>query len=138
MMEEYGKIRLFKEEKKQLNLKTNFLIIKSYGTNIIGVFFKKIGFYALDFIQTYFINGHHFVFGLYQNLFSKLEHRTGLIVNFRYLAVPLWQEYSLAAYLVSIPYRIMKMFFGLLFYFINFGFFSYLYLFSLFAFLLNF
>ncbi|MDD3491487.1 MAG: hypothetical protein PHG13_00730 [Candidatus Pacebacteria bacterium] len=81
---------------------------------LLGYFFKKIGFYALDFIQTYFINGHHFVFGLYQSLFSKLEHRTGLIVNFRYLAVPLWQEYSLAAYFVSIPYRIMKMFLGVI------------------------
>jgi len=80
--------------------------------NLLGYFFRKIGFYILDFIKTYFINGHHFLFKSYQNLFAKLEYRTGLIVNLRYFRIPLWQEYSFAAYLLSIPYRTIRIIFG--------------------------
>jgi hypothetical protein len=79
---------------------------------LIGYFFRKIGFYIVDFIRTYFKGGHYFLFRTYQNLFAKLEHKTGLIVNIRYFTIPLWQEYSLAAYLLSIPYRTIKIIFG--------------------------
>jgi len=79
---------------------------------LIGYFSKQIGFYFLDFIRAYFKGGYGFLFGIYQNWFSRLEHRTGFIVNIRYFTIPLWQQYSFAAYLLSIPYRIMKIISG--------------------------
>ncbi|MDD5760475.1 MAG: hypothetical protein PHF45_00200 [Candidatus Pacebacteria bacterium] len=79
---------------------------------LLGYFFQKLGFYILDFVKTYFIGGHRLLLKTYQNLFTKLEHKVGLIINIRYFLIPLWQEYSLPAYLLSIPYRIIKIIFG--------------------------
>ncbi|MDD3098249.1 MAG: hypothetical protein PHU82_00235 [Candidatus Pacebacteria bacterium] len=79
-----------------------------------GYFLKKVGFYALGFLKTYFVDGRYFIFGIYQNWFAKLEYKTGLIVNFRYFTIPLWQEHSIPAYLLSIPYRIMKIIIGII------------------------
>jgi len=79
-----------------------------------GYVLKKVGFYALGFLKTYFVDGRYFIFGIYQNWFAKLEYKTGLIVNFRYFTIPLWQEHSIPAYLLSIPYRIMKIIIGII------------------------
>ena len=80
--------------------------------SVLVYFFKKIGFYIQDFIRTYFVNGHFFLLKTYQYFFTKIEYRTGLIINVRYFTVPLWQEYSLPAYLLSIPFRTFKIIFG--------------------------
>jgi hypothetical protein len=80
----------------------------------LGYFLKKVGFYALSFIKAYFIEGRYFIFRIYQSWFTRLEYRTGLIVNFRYFTIPLWQEHSVAAYLLSIPYRIIKIIIGII------------------------
>lgn len=79
---------------------------------LLGYFFQKVSFYIVDFIKTYFRDGYYFLLKTYQNLFAKLEHKVGLIVNIRYFLIPLWQEYSLPAYLLSIPYRIIRIVFG--------------------------
>lgn len=79
---------------------------------VLIYFFKKIGFYIQDFARTYFLNGHSFLLKTYQYLFTKIEYRTGLIVNVRYFTIPLWQEYSIPAYLLSIPFRTFKIIIG--------------------------
>lgn len=81
---------------------------------MIKYFLKQIGFYCLDFIRAYFKGGYDFLFRIYQQYFSKLEHRTGFIINIRYFRVPLWQEYSFLAYVLSIPYRTAKIILGAL------------------------
>jgi len=80
----------------------------------IGYFFKKIGFYCSDFARAYFKGSYSFLFKIYQNFFSRLEHRIGFIVNIRYFTVPLWRQYTFAAYLISIPYRIARIILGAL------------------------
>jgi len=94
----------------------------------IGYFLKQIGFYCSDFIRAYFKGSYGFLFRIYQNCFFRLEHRVGFIVNIRYFAVPLWQQYSFAAYLISIPYRIIKIIFGIILLIILTLFFSAIYL----------
>jgi len=94
----------------------------------IGYFLKQIGFYCSDFIRAYFKGSYAFLFKIYQNSFSKLEHKTGFIVNIRYFAVPLWQKYFFAAYLISIPYRMARIILGTVLLIILTLFFSAIYL----------
>lgn len=79
---------------------------------IPSYFFKKIGFYGMDFIRAYFVGGYNFFFRIYQNLFSRIERATGFIVNIRYFKIPLWKQYSFASYLISVPYRVLKIIMG--------------------------
>lgn len=79
---------------------------------LIGYFLKRIGFYCSDFIRAYFKGGYSFFFRIYQYYFSRLERSTGFIVNIRYFTIPLWQHYAFAAYLISIPYRMVKIILG--------------------------
>jgi len=79
---------------------------------LIGYFLKQIGFYCLDFIRAYFKGSYNFLFRIYQNCFSRIERSIGFIVNIRYFTIPLWQEYALVAYLLSIPYRTAKIILG--------------------------
>jgi len=95
---------------------------------LIGYFLKRISFYCSDFIRAYFKGSYAFLFKIYQNSFSRLEHRIGFIVNIRYFTVPLWQQYSFASYLVSIPYRTARIILGLFFLTILTLFFSAIYL----------
>jgi len=81
----------------------------------IGYFLKRISFYFSDFIRAYFKGGYSFFFRIYQNYFLRLERSTGLIVNIRYFAIPLWQQYAFAAYLISIPYRAIRIILGIVF-----------------------
>src|SRR5680860_710740 len=94
----------------------------------IGYFLKQIGFYCSDFIRAYFKGSYGFLFKIYQYCFLRLEHRVGFIVNIRYFTVPLWQQYSFAAYLVSIPYRIVRIILGVFLLIILTLFFSAIYL----------
>lgn len=80
---------------------------------LIGYFLKQIGFYCFDFIRAYFIDGYNFLFRIYQYYFARLERNIGLIVNIRYFTIPLWRQYSFAAYLISIPYRIVRIILGI-------------------------
>jgi hypothetical protein len=79
---------------------------------LIGYFLKRISFYCSDFVSAYFKGGYSILFRIYQNYFSRIERSTGLIVNIRYFTIPLWQQYSFAAYLISIPYRTIRIIFG--------------------------
>ena len=78
----------------------------------IGYFLKQIGFYCSDFIRAYFKGSYGFLFRIYQNCFFRLEHKVGFVVNIRYFTIPLWQQYSFAAYLISIPYRMARIILG--------------------------
>ena len=95
---------------------------------LIGYFFKRVGFYCSDFIKAYFKGGYGFLFRIYQNYFSRIERSTGLIVNIRYFTIPLWQQYAFAAYLISIPYRIVRIILGIVLLAILTLFFSAIYL----------
>ena len=69
---------------------------------------KRLLFYIESFIRTYYIEGTHFFWRTYQNILYNLEERLGVFLNIRYFWIPLWQQYSFAGYLVSIPIRILK------------------------------
>lgn len=95
---------------------------------LIGYFLKRIGFYCSDFVRAYFNGGYSFLFRIYQYYFARLERSTGFIVNIRYFTIPLWQQYSFAAYLISIPYRIARIILGITLLIILTLFFSAIYL----------
>jgi hypothetical protein len=80
--------------------------------SIVIYFLKRLLFYCLNFIETYFRGGFNFFNTLYWQLFFNLEKHFSMIVNIRYFFVPLWQEYSVAAYMLSIPIRIFKIVIG--------------------------
>lgn len=95
---------------------------------LIGYFLKQIAFYCSDFVRAYFKGGYSFFFRFYQYYFARLERSTGFIVNIRYFTIPLWQQYSFAAYLISIPYRIARIVLGIVLLIILTLFFSAIYL----------
>ncbi|NMB92344.1 MAG: hypothetical protein GYA31_01830 [Parcubacteria group bacterium] len=82
------------------------------ANSIVIYFLKRLAFYCLSFVDTYFRGGFNFFNTLYWQLFFSLERRLSFIVSIRYFFVPLWQEYSVASYMLSIPIRIFKIIIG--------------------------
>lgn len=81
--------------------------------SLIIYFLRRIFFYLGMFVRDYFLGGFNFFLRLYQNAFFRLGKKTGFFSNWRYFKVPLWREYSLPAYLLSIPIRIIKLTWGM-------------------------
>ena len=102
--------------------------LQNMEQTLIGYFLKQIGFYCSDFIRAYFKGGYSFFFRIYQYWFSRLERSIGLVVNIRYFTIPLWQQYSFASYLISIPYRVARIILGIVLLTILTLFFSAIYL----------
>jgi len=75
-------------------------------------FFSRFFFYLKSFIYDYFKGSYGLFLSFYWDFFSLLEKRMGVLVNIRYFRVPLWREYSFAAYLLSIPIRLIKIILG--------------------------
>lgn len=75
---------------------------------------KRILFYLKSFVFTYYSGGTDFFWRFYLNLFESVEEKFGFLINIRYFFVPIWQEYSFAGYLVSIPIRTIKIIVGFL------------------------
>ncbi len=61
------------------------------------------------FICDYFRGGFNFFFHIYEHFFLRAGKKMGFFANWRYFKVPLWREYSLPAYLLSIPIRTIKL-----------------------------
>jgi len=75
-------------------------------------FIKRIVLYAGMFVRDYFHGGFNFFFHLYERSFMRVGKKLGFFANWRYFKVPLWREYSLPAYLLSIPIRVIKLLSG--------------------------
>jgi len=73
---------------------------------------RRLIFYFVNFLDIYFRGGFNFFNSFYWRLFSGLERKLAFFVNVRYFTVPLWQEYSFASYLLSIPIRSFKIISG--------------------------
>ncbi len=71
-------------------------------------FFKRLSQLFYNFIFSYYSGGLRYFFNLYQELVYKIEKKLGFFVHLRYLTTPLWSIYSFASYLISIPFRILK------------------------------
>ncbi len=71
-------------------------------------FLSRLGFYLKEFFKTYFIYSFDWFNTIYFNIILELDRKLGVSTNYRYFLVPLWQEYSFPAYLLSIPIRALK------------------------------
>ena len=80
--------------------------------SIIFYFFQRLFFYFWSFIDTYFRGGFIFFNNWYWQLFFRIERRLGFLANVRYFFIPLWQQYSTASYILSIPIRTFKIIIG--------------------------
>ncbi len=81
--------------------------------NLIIYFLKKIFFYLKTFLKFYFIDSFAFLLGFYKNFTNEFERTGGFLIHFKYFFTPLWNIYSLPAYILSIPIRVIKILIGL-------------------------
>ncbi|MGB9680974.1 MAG: hypothetical protein ACPLXL_00220 [Minisyncoccia bacterium] len=82
--------------------------------NLIVYFFNKILFYLKTFLTFYCLDSFTFLLSFYKNFSNEFERINGFLIHFKYFFTPLWNIYSLPAYILSIPIRIVKILFGLL------------------------
>lgn len=85
--------------------------------NIIKVIFLED---LIEFLDFYF---HHFPKNLIRNFFDKifiLDYTLKLKTNIRNIKEPLYGDYSIVGYSVSIPYRFFSILIALLVYFFIF------------------
>lgn len=83
--------------------------------NVLVYLINRIVFWIGSFLKDYFIGGGKYFLHFYQLILFRLNKATGLSANWRYFKVPLWREYSIPAYLLSIPVRTIKITGGLIF-----------------------
>jgi hypothetical protein len=85
----------------------------------------------IDFLDFWF---HHFPQRVIRNFFDQIylwDKNLKVKANLRNLTKPLYGDYTIVGYLIAFPYRVLRIFFGLLIYFFIFIF----YLFFLLAWL---
>jgi len=85
---------------------------KVMSNSLLFYFLRRLIFYFVNFLDVYFRGGFNFFNSLYWRLFSSLERSLAFFANVRYFTIPLWQEYSFASYLLSIPIRSLKIIMG--------------------------
>lgn len=70
----------------------------------------------IDFLDFWF---HHLpkrIIRHYSDILYSFDKYLGFKANLRNITKPLYGDYSIIGYLIAFPYRIIKIFFGLLFY----------------------
>lgn len=84
------------------------------SNSLILYFFSKIISYLKLFLKFYFLDSLLTLFSFYKNFLNEFERSQGFLIHFKYFFTPLWHIYSLPAYLLSIPIRIIKILIGAL------------------------
>ncbi len=77
--------------------------------DLIIYFGERIFQSILTFIRDYFKGGFNLFLKFYQDAFFRAGKKTGFFANWRYFKVPLWREYSVLSYILSIPIRIIAL-----------------------------
>ncbi|MGE4554740.1 MAG: hypothetical protein AB7D02_01205 [Candidatus Paceibacterota bacterium] len=81
--------------------------------SIFYYFIERIGFYILSFLSFYFRDSLFFLFSFYKSFAKEIERTNGFVIHLKYFFTPLWNIYSIPAYILSIPIRLFKITIGL-------------------------
>jgi len=80
--------------------------------------FRNLFLTVYLFFKHYFVDSFNVIFGQALGLIRSLERRLALKINFRFLFVPLYQEYNIYGYLMGFLFRTFRIITGFLGYLI--------------------